>query len=65
MLTIEIAQDSGYDGECPASPITVPVKSMLRQNSTGLQVRSPKFGKRTRTTSSSQNTIQSNEAIIR
>ena len=56
--------DSGYDGECPASPITVPIKTN-RQNSSGLQVRSPKLGKRTRTTSSSQNTIQSNEAIIR
>ncbi|CAO1423612.1 unnamed protein product [Diamesa serratosioi] len=57
------SHDSGYDGECPASPLTVPSK-VLRTNSTGSQLRSPK-PRRQRTTSTSQNTIQPNEAIIR
>lgn len=48
---------------CPASPTTVPVKSK-RSNSSGSQVRSPK-PRRQRTTSVNQNTINSNEAIIR
>lgn len=48
---------------CPASPTTVPVKSN-RSNSSGSQIRSPK-PRRQRTTSVNQNTINSNEAIIR
>lgn len=56
--------DSGYDGECPASPITVPAKTASRSNSLGSQMRSPK-PQRQRTTSTSQNTIQSNEGMIR
>jgi uridine kinase len=54
--------DSGY-GECPASPITVPAKTPFRSNSMGSQMRSPK--PRQRTTSTSQNTIRSNEGMIR
>ncbi|XP_058827901.1 uridine-cytidine kinase-like 1 isoform X2 [Topomyia yanbarensis] len=48
---------------CPASPTTVPVKTS-RSNSSGSQIRSPK-PRRQRTTSVNQNTINSNEAIIR
>ncbi|XP_062565916.1 uridine-cytidine kinase-like 1 [Armigeres subalbatus] len=48
---------------CPASPTTVPAKSN-RSNSSGSQIRSPK-PRRQRTTSVNQNTINSNEAIIR
>ncbi|XP_055594259.1 uridine-cytidine kinase-like 1 isoform X2 [Uranotaenia lowii] len=48
---------------CPASPTTVPTK-FTRSNSTGSQMRSPK-PRRQRTTSVNQNTINSNEAIIR
>lgn len=60
--------DSGYDAEmppdcCPASPATVPSKT-TRSNSFGSQLRSPK-PRRQRTTSVNQNTINSNEAIIR
>uniref|UniRef100_A0A8W7PP91 Uridine kinase n=1 Tax=Anopheles coluzzii TaxID=1518534 RepID=A0A8W7PP91_ANOCL len=62
------SSDSGYDAEmppdcCPASPATVPSKT-ARSNSFGSQLRSPK-PRRQRTTSVNQNTINSNEAIIR
>lgn len=57
--------DSGYDGECPASPITVPsiTKSMTRCTTPGSQIRSPK-PRRQRTTSTSQNSTK-HESIIR
>jgi uridine kinase len=53
------SHDSGYENECcPASPITVP-SLRPRLNSVNAKPR------RQRTTSTSQNTIRANEAIIR
>lgn len=58
------SHDSGYDGECPASPTTIPSKVLRSNSSSDPQIKSPK-PRRQRTTSTSQNTIQPNEAIIR